>query len=56
MVVFRTAAEHHTFNRFDDFCPLINSKMEFMIPFTDEIKKPSRGSVGSLGGLEIISQ
>ena len=39
MVVLRIAAEHHTFNRFDDFCPLIHSKAEFMIPFTKEIKK-----------------
>lgn len=56
MVVFRIAAEHHTFNRFDDFCPLIHSKAEFMIPFTKKLKKPPRGRVGSLGGAVVISQ
>ncbi len=56
MVVFRIAAEHHTFNRFDDFCPLIHSKAEFMIPLQKKLKKPPRGRVGSLGGAVVISQ
>lgn len=44
MVVFRTAAEHHPFNRFDDFYPYIHSKTEFLISMREKIKESRRKS------------